>query len=127
MKQIDPDAVGAALGVRVYPGTGMAEAVRAEGPLEANPAIRRRYDGPVDLFRPTFYISAALGRRPARLVRGLIDGDDRFFEPTEEADEELSLGADYNYNDNTPLLEAIAAGHRGAYWHILRKLRSPAS
>ncbi len=123
MKAIDPDAVGAALGMRVYPGTAAAAMIAAEGHLEANPALRRKYDGPVDFFRPTFYISAELGRRPATAVRELIAGDQRFFEPAEELEDPADPNANYNYNDNTRLVEAIAAGQRGAYWHILRKLR----
>jgi len=30
---------------------------------------------------------------------------------------------DHNYNDNTELVDAIAAGARGAYWDILHRLR----
>lgn len=123
MKQIDPDAVGAALGVRVYPGTAVAEMIAAEGPVQANPAIRRKYDGEVDFSRPTFYISAALGERPAAGIRELIAGDERFFEPAEDLADPADPSANYNYNDNTPLIEAIAGGARGAYWHILRRLR----
>jgi radical SAM superfamily enzyme YgiQ (UPF0313 family) len=117
---IEPDCVGAALGVRVYGGTPMAEMLRADGPLEYCPGLLRRYSGPVDLARPTFYISPALGERPAALVREHIGGDERFFEP---ADDRGPDEKGYNYNDNTPLVEAIAAGARGAYWDILRKLR----
>ena len=125
MKGVGPDCVGSQLGVRVYPGTGMADVVRAEGPFETHPSLRRKYGGPVDLFQPTFYISEALGDRPARLVREVIAGDRRFFEPVDEGDlREEDPTADYNYNDNTPLVEAIAAGARGAYWDILRKLRT---
>jgi hypothetical protein len=104
----------------------MAEAVAAEGPPESNPSLRRRYDGPVDFLRPTFYISSALGERPARLVRDLIAGDERFFEPAEEAAPE-TVAAGYNYNDNAPLVEAIRGGARGAYWHILRRMRGRGS
>jgi len=126
VKRIGPDCAGAALGVRVYPGTGMAEAVLAEGPPESNPNLRRRYEGPVDFFRPTFYLSRALGDRPADLVSGLIGGDKRFFEPMPEAEGGAAgadEAADYNYNDNAPLVQAIAAGARGAYWDILRRMR----
>ncbi len=119
VKRIDPDCAGAALGVRVYPRTAMAETIAAEGPPDANRAIRRHYDGPVDFYRPTFYIASALGDRPAGLVRELIGGDERFFEPADE----VEAGRDHNYNDNAPLVSAIAAGARGAYWHILRGLR----
>jgi radical SAM superfamily enzyme YgiQ (UPF0313 family) len=127
VKHIDPDCAGAALGIRIYPHTAMAEAVAAEGPPESNPDLRRRYDGPVDFLRPTFYITRALGERPARLVRDLIGGDERFFEPAEEAAAPAGAeAAGYNYNDNTPLVRAIREGARGAYWHILRRMRGRA-
>jgi len=122
LKSAGPDCVGAALGVRVYPGTAMAEWLAGQGPTEANPGLRRRYDGPVDCFRPTFYISPALGERPAALVKDLVAGDERFFEPAEEVADPDGRG--YNYNDNTPLVESIAAGARGAYWHILHRMRT---
>ena len=87
-----PDCVGTALGLRLYPRTRITAVVAREGPLETNPSIRRHYDGAVDLLRPTFYISAALGDRPARLVRDLIAGDQRFFEPEEETSPAQSTG-----------------------------------
>jgi radical SAM superfamily enzyme YgiQ (UPF0313 family) len=120
MKHLDPDCVGAPLGMRLYEGTPAAAIVAREGPLEKNPAVRRRYDGPVDLMKPTFYVSASLGERPATLVRDLIAGDSRFFPPTDDG----PTGAkreDHNYNENTRLTEAIAGGARGAYWDILRR------
>jgi radical SAM superfamily enzyme YgiQ (UPF0313 family) len=124
IKKIDPDCAGAPLGVRIYPGTEMAHIVESEGPPETNPNIRRKYDGPVDFFKPTFYISQALGPKPANLVRDLIAGDKRFFEPMPETVlEEGQLSTDHNYNDNTELVEAIKAGARGAYWDILHQLR----
>ena len=127
IKQIGPDCAGAPLGVRIYPDTEMARLARAEGPLEENPSIHRRYAGPVDFFKPTFYISSLLGEQPARFIQDLIAGDNRFFGPTPEvagATGEFSLSADHNYNDNTELVEAIKNGARGAYWAILRNLRS---
>lgn len=129
IKQINPDCAGAPLGVRIYPGTEMVNIVAAEGQLETNPNIRRKYTGPVDLFRPTFYISHLLGEKPARLIKDLIAGDKRFFEPIDEADAvstsgELVESTDHNYNDNTELVNAIKAGARGAYWDILHNLRS---
>jgi hypothetical protein len=121
IKQINPDCAGAMLGVRIYPGTEMAEVTAAEDQLDTNPSLCRKYTGPVDLFRPTFYISHLLGERPTRLIKDLIAGDKRFFEPIDEAE---AISTDHNYNDNTELVNAIAAGARGAYWHILHKLRS---
>ncbi len=127
VKQIGPDCAGAPLGVRVYPDTEMARIVELEGPLEDNPNLQRKYTGPVDFFKPTFYIPQALGPRPARLIKDLIDGDRRFFDPIEETTPGAATTAaptDHNYNDNTQLAEAISQGARGAYWDILHKLRN---
>jgi hypothetical protein len=93
---------------------------------ETGSNIHRKYTGPIDLLKPTFYISEALGEHPAELVRDLIDGDQRFFEPsleTEQKTKRTGDPADYNYNENLPLIKAIRKGARGAYWDILRKLR----
>ncbi|MBP7828424.1 MAG: cobalamin-dependent protein [Kiritimatiellae bacterium] len=120
LRILKPDCVGAALGVRMYPGLPLTRRIAAEGPMETNPAIRRKYDGPVNLMWPTFYIANALGRRPAALVRDIIAGDPRFFEPPPDED---TATKSYNYNDNEPLVRALAAGARGAYWDILRKQR----
>jgi hypothetical protein len=100
----------------------IAEELRAP----ANSGIRRKYSGPINLLKPTFYISMALGERPAELVRDLIDGDKRFFEPALEAGSQTAEGdaANYNYNENLLLTQAIQKGARGAYWDILRQLRS---
>jgi radical SAM superfamily enzyme YgiQ (UPF0313 family) len=121
LQHIDPDCVGAALGVRIYPGTPVQSVIAAEGPMEANPSIHRRYQGAIDLLQPTFYISAALGDRPAALVRELIGEDPRFFPPQDDraSDHAVTTG-DHNYSDNRALVQAIAAGARGAYWDLLR-------
>ncbi|MBN1507410.1 MAG: cobalamin-dependent protein [Sedimentisphaerales bacterium] len=121
IKKIDPDCAGASLGIRIYPGTGMVEVLKRQGPFGDNAALRRKYTGPVDFFQPTFYISPALGPEPARLVKDLIAGDRRFFEPM--AEQPGAEVTDHNYNDNTELVEAIRQGARGAYWDILRGLR----
>jgi len=125
-KRLDADCLGAALGVRIYPHTAMAKVVLAEGTLQTDPSIRRKYKGPVDLFQPTFYLSHALGEKPAQLVRDLIGGDERFFEPTDEIASTTApaQSRDHNYSDNSRLVKAIAAGARGAYWDILRQLRN---
>jgi radical SAM superfamily enzyme YgiQ (UPF0313 family) len=126
IKKIDPDCAGATLGMRIYPRTAMEKMVAAEL-LPPNSTIKRKYDGPVDLLKPTFYISEALGENPAGLVKDLIAGDRRFFEPADEADmQALKDGdtSDYNYNQNEPLTQAIEKGARGAYWHILHQLRT---
>ena len=126
IKEIDPDCAGAALGMRIYPRTAM-EKMAAEKLRDGKDGdIRRKYSGPIDLLRPTFYISEALGERPAELVRDMIGGDQRFFEPAVETDLEAAQdneAANYNYNENMLLTQAIRNGARGAYWDILRQLR----
>lgn len=127
IKKIEPDCAGAALGIRVYPGTAMEQIVAEELRDPTNSGIRRKYSGPINLLKPTFYISKALGERPAELVRDLIAGDRRFFEPTVETlnqTAESGDAANYNYNENLLLTQAISEGARGAYWDILRHLRS---
>ena len=121
IKQIGPDCAGAALGLRIYPGTPVESVIAAEGPMEDNPNIRRRYQGAIDLLQPTFYIARALGDRPAALVRELIGDDPRFFPPQDdEANDSDATAGDHNYSDNQELVQAIAAGARGAYWDLLR-------
>ncbi len=125
VKEIGPDCAGAALGMRVYPGTAAAEIIAGQGPLESNPGIRRHYTGPVELLKPTFYISSELGEHPAQLMRDFIAGDQPFFEPMDEGaaiDGTCGGHGDHNYNENKILTEVIANGARGAYWNILRQL-----
>lgn len=119
MRSIDPDCIGAGLGVRIYPGTGMVDIVTAEGDLESNPNIKRKYMGKVDFLKPTFYIARSMGQNPAQMVRDIIGHDKRFFPPALETQNDDS----HNYNDNTELVEAIKNGARGAYWDILRNLK----
>jgi radical SAM superfamily enzyme YgiQ (UPF0313 family) len=124
--RIAPDCVGAGLGVRIYPNTPVAQMAAREGWLSRADGIRRRYDGPLDLLQPTFFISPALGEAPASLVRELIGGNPRFFPPEQET---ASSGGtdtvgDHNYNDNSILIDAISSGARGAYWHILHQLQT---
>lgn len=59
---IGPGCVGSGLGLRLYPDTAIVARLAAEGPLEANPGIRRRYCGPIDLLQPTFYSNCKRGQ-----------------------------------------------------------------
>ncbi len=124
IKKIGPDCVGAALGVRIYPGTALEAMVAAQTAAGKNHNLYRKYSGPVNFFKPTFYISEALGEDSAKLVRDLIGGDQRFFPPRSDISDK-DVGAkvftDHNYNDNERLVSAINNGARGAYWDILRK------
>lgn len=110
MKRLAPDRVGISLGVRVYPGTPLAQHLATED--------RQGLRGDETPSGLLFYISPALGDDPESLVRRLIGADSRFFLPGGAGE------ADYNYNDNRVLEQAIMAGHRGAYWDILRRLQT---
>ncbi len=126
IKKINPDCAGAALGIRIYPDTTMGKIAAEELRQGKDFNIRRKYTGPIDFFKPTFYISKALGEQPAKLVRDLIGDDKRFFAPTDETDFQTKQNIDsanYNYNENLPLVQAIQQGARGAYWDILRQKR----
>jgi radical SAM superfamily enzyme YgiQ (UPF0313 family) len=118
IKQMSPDRVGAALGIRIFPGTRLAGMVRQSGPLESNRHLHGAVVGNERLFRPVFYVSAELGEDPAQYLEELIGGDQRFLfmKPPRSGD------MNYNYNDNTRLVEAIRQGYQGAFWDILRRV-----
>lgn len=118
VRAIGPDRVGAALGVRVYPGTRLGEEVRRGGVSAENPNLHGVLDGNDDLVDPVFYVSAELGRDPVGELRSLVAGDERFLVGGRPGEVE----ANYNYNDNSVLVEAIREGERGAYWDILRRV-----
>ena len=118
MRHIDADCVGLSMGVRIYDGTPMADYIRSLGDVASNPDIYGVKEDNPDFMRPIFYVSPDLGENIASIVNELVAGDPRFFVPSrEEAD------SNYNYNDNTVLVRAIADGARGAYWDILRRMR----
>ena len=119
-KQADPSCAGISLGVRVYSGTPLAGVLAAEGPIADNPAVWGEVADNEDLLRPLFYLSPELGTpdEMAELLSEVIAGDPRFFFGG-SGDE-----SDYDYDDNQPLVDAIAGGARGAYWDILRQMRA---
>ncbi len=115
MKEIGPSRVGISAGVRIYPETRLAEIVLEEGVHEGNGNLRGVVRS--DLFAPIFYISQELGDDLVPFIASLVEGDERFFFGGGEEAE-----ANYNYNENSILMEAIKRGYRGAYWDILRRL-----
>lgn len=117
IRALDPARAGAATGVRVYPGTPLARQVAAAGPLADNPNLRGHVADNDDLVRPIFFFDRRLGDDPGALVCDLIGNDERFFPPPR-----LQDARNYNYNDNRVLEQAIAEGHRGAFWDILRRI-----
>ena len=117
MKRLSPHRIGASLGVRVFPGTRLAARLTAECPLRDNPNLRGAVDGNDALLAPIFYLSAALGSHPEELLAHTVGDDKRFFLMSQG-----DAGQDYNYTENTTLVQAIRAGYRGAFWDILRKM-----
>jgi radical SAM superfamily enzyme YgiQ (UPF0313 family) len=118
VRRIEADCVGLSMGVRIYDGTPMAEMVRADGDPAANPNLYGAKENNLAFLRPIFYISPDVGPDIVGYVRELVGDDSRFFLPAADDPE-----SNYNYNENTLLVSAIASGARGAYWHILRNLR----
>lgn len=117
IKQIGPDCVGVSLGMRLYAGTGAAQMALRQGFNEENPNLRGRIEGNQQMAWPVYYLEAGLGEDVIAFLRDLIAGDRRFFFGWPDETQ-----ADYNYDGNQVLTEAIAAGARGAYWDILRQL-----
>ena len=117
MKVVQPSRVGVSMGVRVYPGTPLAEAVRKDGISESNPNLFGRVQDNENLFQPIFYISSSIGEDIYSYVSELTGGDDRFLVGSKE-----DITVNYNYNDNSVLVEAIKSGARGAFWTILLNL-----
>ncbi len=109
MQRAAPDRVGVSVGVRLYPGTRL-DARRIRGELDAGLSGGERPGDPV------YYVDPAVAPVADTLLLDLIGGDPRFFYASAAPER------DYNYTDNDTLSAAISAGHRGAYWDILRRL-----
>lgn len=109
------DRVGLSIGVRIYPRTPLARALfrRHRGTRSE----RDTEETQPDLLQPQFFTEPALGESIREFVREQVGGDPRFLflDPAQ-------TGANYNYNDNTALVKAIAKGYRGAFWDILRRV-----
>lgn len=117
MRKLKPTRVGVSMGVRIYPGTLLAEQVVAEGTTAKNENLFGKVSGNKDFFEPIFYISSKVGSGMGGYVESLIEGDKKFFFANPDSPEQ-----NYNYNENLRLVEAIRGGYRGAYWDILRQL-----
>ncbi len=115
MQRLQPSRVGLSLGVRLYPGTPLAERLRTR-PLQAQPGLIGAVENNPDLLYPVFYLDPAVPDL-AEYVHDLVGGDPRFLCPDPAADL-----TDYNYRENPALVQALARGYRGAYWDILRRV-----
>lgn len=120
MKQLSPHRVGASLGVRIFPYTRLAALVRKQGPLNQNPNLHGAVQGNSGFLAPVFYLSSDLGKDASEHLTQLIGKDERFFVGAKD-----KIDKNYNYNDNSVLVNAIRKGYRGAFWDILRRLSEP--
>lgn len=109
MKRLKPDRVGFSIGVRVYPGTTLSRMVMEMG-------MKEGLLGGDDLLKPVFYLEPKVAPFVFELLDRLIGEDPVyfFFDPSKPE-------RNYNYNQNTRLIDAIRKGYRGAYWDILRR------
>lgn len=118
VREVKPDRAGLSCGVRLYPGTLLAKRIREEGPLDKNPNLHGFTIENDSFLRPIFFVESGIEGNVFQYVSSLVRGDKMFFhtDPTES-------DGNYNYNDNSVLVNAIRDGARGAYWDILRKLQ----
>jgi radical SAM superfamily enzyme YgiQ (UPF0313 family) len=118
MKKTSPDRVGISLGVRLYRGTALTrKVVREEGWGLKNKNLHGAIPGNEEMLQPIFYLSAGIGDDVEEFIEKQIAGDPRFLLGSRK-----NVERNYNYNENSRLLEAIKQGHRGAFWDILRRL-----
>jgi tryptophan 2-C-methyltransferase len=118
MKKLDPDRVGISLGIRLYKGTLLARKVTKEGEWGiGNKNLHGIIDRNKSMFQPVFYLASELGDDIEDSIGKEIAGDSRFLIGNRK-----NMERNYNYNDNSLLMEAIKKGARGAFWDILRKI-----
>lgn len=117
MKELNPSRIGVSFGVRIYRDTPLGRQVLKEGVTLANRNLRGRIEGNQDLLEPIFYTSAGLGEGVEEYIKELIAEDKRFFFAAKG-----DIEGNYNYNENSTLVQAIKKGYRGAFWDILRRL-----
>jgi hypothetical protein len=116
MKKINPSRVGLSVGVRIYPGTKLADEIEKEGISTGQPGLYGKLEGNDSFLEPLFYISPEVGLKINALLKKQIGGDRRFYFASPDEIEQ-----NYNYNENSLLVEAIRSGSRGAFWDILRR------
>jgi radical SAM superfamily enzyme YgiQ (UPF0313 family) len=117
-KRFNVPRVGANCGIRIYPGTSLAQEVFEQGTMDQNPNIEGRLEENEEMLYPVFYVSHAMGPGWQDYLATLVKDDPRFFLPIRESKE-----TNYNYNENEVLVKALREGHRGAFWDILRRVQ----
>jgi radical SAM superfamily enzyme YgiQ (UPF0313 family) len=117
MKETSPDRVGISLGVRLYTRTRLFLKIQAQSLRKENRNLQGSVEGNPGLLRPIFYLESELGEDIDDYIDGLIGDDRRFLFGNRKR-----VDRNYNYNDNSVLVKAIAEGYRGAFWDILRRI-----
>lgn len=118
MKKVSPDRIGISLGVRIYRGTTLARKVLREESLRIeNKNLHGVIWGNEEMFQPIFYLPAALGEDVEEFIEEQIAEDPRFLLGSRK-----NLERNYNYNENSRLMEAIQRGYRGAFWDMLIRI-----
>jgi len=102
MDQLDPTAIIAMLGIRIYPGTEMERISRSQGVI--------RQDS--DLIYPHFYISPKLGGRLSKIIQGKALARQKWIVP----------GLEINITKN--LMEQIRRFRiRGPLWELVGRMK----
>lgn len=117
--QLKPDALGIALGVRLYPYTPLGRQILSlhkAGQNLKNSIYGKPLEENRNLLHPTYYLSEELDKDFFDYLRNWVKNEPSVF---------LSLPAteegSYSYCNHDYLINAIKNGARGAYWDILRK------
>jgi len=107
IRKAAPDRVGASVGVRVYPGTELAN-------LVTQLQMKEGLVGGSNPSEPLFFLEPEVSSFIFQLLDKLIGDDNSFFFFDASRPKK-----NYNYNANQRLIDAIREGYRGAYWDIL--------
>jgi len=118
VKKLNPDRIGLSVGVRIYPQTQLANMIKKMSAEKKNKCLFGETKNNDNFLKPIFYITDELGCDIHKFLADLIGDDERFFftDPNK-------VDTNYNYNDNTVLIEAIKKGYKGAFWSILYRLK----
>jgi radical SAM superfamily enzyme YgiQ (UPF0313 family) len=104
MDQLDPTAIIAMLGIRIYPGTELEQVSLSQGMIQKD----------TNLILPHFYISPALGGKLEGIIR----------EKALERKQWIVPGLEINISQN--LMEGIRRfGIRGPLWELVGRMKRP--
>jgi len=116
VKNLDPLAVGISLGIRIYRGTPLEHELRSRVFSPTADFLYGKVKDNENFLQPVYYLAPGIGEDAYSYLNELIGDDPRFFSLADPRKDR-----DYSYTENQVLMEAIEQGHRGAFWHILKK------